>query len=109
MGSSGPGPVRASEAHARAAALERIGYVGRLDDDGYPIDGRGAPLRGWDMANGDGHRVSNMRAVGVVEWDAYQAATRGGGSARPGPGEDSGLDNPMRAWPRGYRRDGEGR
>jgi hypothetical protein len=108
MGWSGLGPVRAREAHARAAALERIGYVGRFDDDGYPIDGRGTPLRGWDMPN-DPDADGYIQALGVVEWDAYQAARRGGGSARPGPGEDSGLDNPLRVWPRGYRNDAEGR
>jgi hypothetical protein len=109
MGWSGLGPVRAQEAHARAASLERIGYVGRFDDDGYPLDGRGTPLRGWDMTTEPEYEPGNIRAIGVVEWDAYQAAKRGGGSARPGPGEDSGLDNPLRAWPRGYRRNGEGR
>lgn len=95
---------RAVEAHARGAALERIGYVGRLDDDGHPLDGHAL----------DGHALGNRQQPFKVparnDWDrnflaitAAEDACYGGGSQIAGnPYTDSDTTRP---WPLGYRWD----
>lgn len=99
MGWSRHSTERAAEAHARGAALERIGYVGRLDDDGYPLDGHAL-----------GNRRRAFHAPASNPWDrtglaitAAEDACYGGGSQIAGnPHTDSDTSRP---WPLGYRWD----
>jgi hypothetical protein len=95
--------TRRHEADARHGVMGRIGYRGRLDDDGQPLDGPGAGVGPFQA----GSRLQD-RAVGHLQAlidEAGQAAMIDGGYQFSGHDDD----DPNDAWPRGYRRDREGR
>ena len=95
MGWSRLNKVRAQEAATRRVAMHRIGYGGRLDDDGNPLDGPGTPMRGYDATGRHPRRLSDAVRLRSLELDALDAATCGGGH--------NGQDDPRVIWPYGYR------
>jgi hypothetical protein len=92
-------PVRAAEAAARLAALDHIGYRGRVNGDGEPLNGRGIAPRIFSAGLGHEDEVLDRDEVRDLAID--KAEISGGFACAEGDG----LDDPTVAWPRGYRWD----
>jgi hypothetical protein len=103
MGWSGASQARQAEAAAGKLALARIGYRGRVNADGEPLDGRGTALRRFTAGLGtESERADWEGAAELVEL----SCELGGGYVMSG--HDDGLDGDRVAWPRGYRWDHRG-
>ena len=104
MGWSGASRARQAEAAANKLALARIGYRGRVDADGEPLDGRGTALRMFSAGLGTAAEREDWE--GSARECAELNCEMGGGYEISG--HDDGLDDPTVAWPRGYRWDDRG-
>jgi hypothetical protein len=103
MGWSGASKARQDEAAAKKLALARIGFRGRVNADGEPLDGRGTTPRMFTAGLGTAFEREDWdRLTTLVELNGEL----GGGSEFSG--HDDGLDDDGVAWPKGYSWDPRG-
>jgi hypothetical protein len=100
----GGGRVRLAEAWARGAALDRLGYRGRVNPDGEPLDGSGSMPRSFSAGAARRYGADDRRAFYEAQDSddirdlAVDRAEVAGGFAIGDPGDS--RDDP---WPLGYR------
>lgn len=100
MSWSGRSTGRRAEATARVEALRAIGYEGRVNADGDPLDGAGTAVRvfsaGVDLADEDRTYFNRDALEDLADSRGW---IDGGCQSIAGDG----LEDADRAWPCGYR------
>ena len=99
MSWSGRSGGRRTEADARLQALRSIGYRGRVSGDGDPLDGAGTAVRAFSAGVDLDEDRTYFNHDSLEDLADSRAWVDGGCQSIAGDG----LEDPDRAWPRGYR------